>query len=150
MTVSTEATVYASDRVLVMAANQLIEGRPDSGEFVTISASAADYTVKRGSDGPTVFSRTNNRGKTVKVKVMQTSRANTILTQLRALGLASPNGAPFLFEVRDLNNGALVVSSAKSMIMSDPDMPYGAEVGDREWTIECASADSDASGYPAV
>jgi hypothetical protein len=81
---------------------------------------------------------------------MHTSRGNTILKELRALGLASPNGAPFLCEVRDLNNGALVVSGAKSMIMGDPEMPYGAEVGDREWTIEIASADSDASGYPTA
>ena len=43
-----------------------------------------------------------------------------------------------------------VFTTGKCLIMGAPEMPYGAEVSDREWTISLGSAEDDASGYPSA
>lgn len=143
--------VYASDQINAMFLGRALNEGRAKADFLTITALEPDYTSQRGADGQTTRSRSNNRGKTIKIKTMATSLVNSILNEIRQLDLAAPNGAGVgLFEVNDRNNGKLVLTAPKTWIVGPPECPYGPEAGEREWTLECAAGDDDLSGYPSV
>lgn len=109
-------------------------GRGD-GAFFSLEPLAEDYTTQRGADGEVTVSKLNNYGATVKLTVMQTSKAHKDLHALRALGLASANGRTFAFQARDRLNG-IRFEAAKAWIRKAPNEGFAREAGTREWEVE--------------
>lgn len=148
---STRATTYSADQVTASLAGVQIDSGTSDGEFVTVEPAAEGFTAKVGSDGEVARSKTNNRMATVKLKLLHTSASNTYLSTLYATDINTPGGAGVgRFELRDLNNGAIIVEADKAWIEKVPNGARAREVSDNEWTIRLASANWDFSGYPSL
>ena len=86
MAVSTKVSSYAADGVSLSLGGQQIKGFM-KGSFVTIETQSDDFSDEAGSDGEVARSATTIRRGTVKVKLLQTSLGNDILTGIRNLAL---------------------------------------------------------------
>lgn len=148
---NTELKVYSADEVTLSIFGQLIDSGFAEGEFVSVEMQAQDFTSKVGADGQVARSKTNDRRATMKVKLMQTSLGNNILSAQRALDIGGTNGAGVgLFEIRDRSSGVLLAHAPKSWIAKAPAVSRGREVGEYEWTLEAAHMTLDVSGNPSV
>lgn len=148
---SGEVVTYSADRQQASFAGVDLFSGQSSGEFLTIELQSDDYSDKVGSDGSVGVARTNDRRATAKVKLLQTSKVNALLTQLRNTGLASPNGNFVgVFQVRDLQTGVVLCHADKAWIQKPPPASLAQEISDREWTIRIAKADLDYTPPPAA
>jgi hypothetical protein len=151
--VNTEVKSYSADEVTVSFCGQLINrGLTDSGNFVEIEPLEEDFKTKKGADGETARAKTNNRDARVKVKLMQTSLSNNVLSAIRLRGLAAGNGGEGagVFEVRDRSSGVLVAHSDIAWVEKPPTPGRGKEIGETEWTLYATNCELDPSGNPAI
>lgn len=150
MTTSRVAT-YSADEVTLSFAGYLIDSGFADGEFVSIEPAAEDFVVKKGADGETARAKTNNRDANVKIKLLQTSLGNDVLSQIRQLDLNGTNGAGVgVFQVRDRSSGVLLAHSDKAWIAKPPTIARAREVSEYEWTLYAANCDLDPSGNPSI
>ncbi|HSN27245.1 MAG TPA: phage protein [Kofleriaceae bacterium] len=148
---NTDVKVYTLDQVVISFAGQLINEGYDENEVVTIEPLEEDFKAKRGADGQTTRSKTNNRGATIKLKLMHTSLANNILNAIRNADLASPNGAGVgVFRVTDLNSGVVLAQADKAWISKPPSAARAKDPSAYEWELEAAVMDFDFSGNPSI
>lgn len=149
MTTSALKTYSADEVSLSLAGYQIDSGFAD-GEFVSVEPAADDFTDKAGADGEVARAKTNDRRATAKVKVLQTSQANDLLSQLRTLDINAPNGAGVgVFLLRD-RSGGLLVRAEKAWIQKPPTVSRGREIAEYEWTLRLAKAELNILGNPAV
>lgn len=147
---STRVTTYSADEVVLSLAGLAINSGYADGEFVSVEPEADDFTDKVGADGEVVRMKNLDRRATVKIKLLQTSEGNDLLSQLRATGLVGVNGADIgSFLLTDLS-GAMKVRADKGWIMKPPNVSRGREVAEYEWTIRLAHTEMDILGNPAV
>lgn len=126
---NTSVKSYSPDQVsLSLAGAGQITGFA-SGSFVTIEMEANDWSHKVGADGEVARARSNNRVGIVKIKLLQTSLSNQMLSGIRNLGLADPAGAADVgtFQLTDLS-GATVASGPKAWIRKPAPVERGVEV----------------------
>jgi hypothetical protein len=130
---------YDAAQVTLILANVPIDSGFNEGEFLTIEQSAPDYEVVVGTDGEVGRSRTNNRHAVIKVKLMQTSGGNTLLSALLNLGILARNGSDVgALMVRDRISGLCTYTAAECWISKPPDVSLDNKITPREWTLECA------------
>lgn len=113
-------------------------GRGDD-EFCSIDKAEDSFTYKAGVDGEGTRSENKNSLHVVLLTVMQTSRANAILSALHNGDLLIPGGsgvAPIL--IRD-RQGASVFAAAEAWIVKMPTSAYAKEAGTRQWMFHCHS-----------
>lgn len=131
---------YDAAQVTLILADVPIDSGLNEGEFLTIEQSAPDYEVVVGTDGEVGRSRTNNRHAVIKVKLMQTSDGNTLLSAVSNTGLLAKNGADVgALMVRDRVSGLAVFTAAECWIAKPPDVAFDNKITPREWMLECAS-----------
>jgi len=119
---------------LTLGAYSIDSGRA-AGDFVTTKMSAELYKKSVGADGEVTRSKVNDRSATITIKLMQTSDGHAVLTGLAAAGRLSRNSEDIVpFQLRD-RNGGLVESAESCWIEKEPDSSFGAEAGEREWTL---------------
>jgi hypothetical protein len=101
-TTPTRVTTYSADEVTLSLFGRQIDSGYADGEFVSVEKDADDFTDKAGSDGEVARAKTNDKRATWKVKLLQTSLGNNILSAQRTLDLGSQNGAGVgVAELRD-------------------------------------------------
>jgi hypothetical protein len=133
-----DLNVYDSNEFSVTLGSVTVNSGRGGGVFHSLKPLAPDYVIQRGADGEATASKSNNRGGTVELTVMQNSQAHKDLHALRALGLASTNGASVVaYQARDRLNG-LRFEAEKAIVTERPAEDFGREAGERTWKIELA------------
>ena len=77
--------VYDSNRILLTLGGFPIDSGYADGEFLRIEAEADDFSDVVGTDGEVARSKTNDRRATATILLMQTSKANQLLSALSNL-----------------------------------------------------------------
>lgn len=127
---------YDPSKVIVTFAGYPLTGYAD-GTFVTVSRNEDSFTLYVGSDGETARARNQNKSGTVVLTLKMTSQANDYLS-LR-LKLDETGGAGVgAIAVTDLL-GRTRAFAAQAWVRKPADAEFGKEIGEREWTFECAS-----------
>lgn len=130
---SSPSKVYNSDEVSVVFGSVSMSEK-GLDEFCTVEQLEKDYTTTEGVGGDVVFNRTNSKLCRVTVRLLQTSRVNKLLSEIRAADLASGNGVFEALTVRDrLGNDLHTSSEAK--IEGPPSSSYSKEAGELEWSF---------------
>lgn len=127
--------VYNADQVQIVVAGIPVTGGWGDGDFVSIESDEDAFSLVVGTDGEATRSRTNNKGATITLTLMQSSDVNDLLSALHALDVNSPGGAgigPFF--CRD-GNGRSLYMAESCWIQKRPTAVFGREAGPREWVI---------------
>lgn len=144
-------TTYSADEVTLSVFGQQIDSGFADGEFVSVEKEADDFGDKAGADGEVARFKTNDNRATWKIKLLQTSLGNNILSAQRTLDLGNPNGAGVgVAELRDRSSGVLLAHSDKTWISKPPTISRGREVTEYEWTLRSANTQLDPSGNPSI
>lgn len=144
-------TAYSADEQDLSIAGLQIDSGFAEGEFVTIEMEGDDFTDKAGADGEVVRAKSNDRRATIKVKLLQGSLGNTLLSQLRQTDINAPNGAGVgVFQLIDRSSGVRVAYAQKSWISKPPAVSRGKEGVEYEWTLRAAHMDLRPEGSPSV
>ena len=123
---------YDPNRVIIVFADQHITGFAEDS-MVEVSFDEQTFTKKVGVDGEVTRTRSRNECATAKLKLIQTSFSNNVLSALAILDRKTGNGiTPFAIE--DLN-GQTLIAAEEAWVEKQPDVAFGREMGAREWTI---------------
>ena len=117
----------------------LIDSGYADGEFLTIEQEEQDFLTKVGTDGEVTRSKSNNRHAIIKLKLMQTSDGNTLLSALNNIDVNTPGGlgvGPMM--ILD-QNGTTVYTAKSCWIAKPPDVSFDRTATSREWTLEVAN-----------
>jgi hypothetical protein len=140
---------YDSDQIAVTLGGILIGGSAD-GSFLKIEMETDDFSDVAGTDGTVVRSKTLDGRATVTISLLQSSVTNNALSALRAISLATANGAgvvPFL--MKDLN-GTTLCGAAHAWIQKAPDQEFDRGAKSRDWVIRCADMRLFIGGNPSL
>jgi hypothetical protein len=107
---------------------------PAPGSFVTITRDEQAFTKQIGAYGDGVRSKSNNKGGTVSVTLLQTSSVNEALSAIAKLDEISTEGVLPLM-VKDAS-GQTLVESPGAWIQKLPDVEFAVEAGTREWIFD--------------
>lgn len=125
-------TYNAADVSLIFAGVP-IEGFAD-GTFVTVARNNQSWNMQIGSDGEGLRAKSNDKGGTVTITLMQSSLSNDALSALSILDEASGDGVgPFL--LKD-NSGRSICSAQTAWIQKPTDVEMAREASTREWVLE--------------
>lgn len=141
---------YDAAEVILSIAGRKIEAGFDEGEFVTVEPASTSWKTKVGANGEVARAKTNNKMALVKVKLMQTSLGNNILSQLHNLDIASTNGAGVGEFLLEDPSGGMVLRAEHCWVQGLPKVGRGVEVGVYEWTVEIAALEGDIFGNEAI
>lgn len=126
---------YSPNDVSVIVNGTPIEGFAD-GTFVNVSYNSDAATMVEGADGsPAIAFKRGARGATITFTCLQTSLANNILNAFLQLQKFAASGANTLSVTIRNNQGGELVSMPRGVFQKEPDVGYGAEIGNRDWTI---------------
>lgn len=127
---------YAAEKVIVTVGGVNVNGFTD-GDFLTAKYDEDRYFKKTGADGEVGRSKNASRAGTIEVVLSGTSAANDELSALFNLAQIGGIDAPIPMGVADLS-GRSLVGASKAWLKTAPDMVFGAEIGERTWTFDCA------------
>jgi len=151
MAAKDRTTTYAADLVVLSIAGKIIDSGFAEGEFVSIEMNADDFSDKAGADGEVARARSNDLRATIKIKLLQTSQGNDLLSALRQLALASENGGDVgAFRLTDRSSGIVLARADKAWVSKPPTVSRGREIAENEWTLRAASMQLDPSGNPSI
>jgi len=133
--------VYDVKAVTIAAGGiPLLAGFAD-GEVVRIERGAF-YATKRGADGQVTRYALNDKSAKIRVRLMQSSDANAVLSAFHELDKASSNGAGiFPFIVKD-RQGTSKYNAARCWVAKPPEVSFAGEVQIREWELETDELES--------
>lgn len=130
--------VYDAKQVSLIVANAPIQSGFNEGEFCTVEMLSPAFEDQVGTDGEVTRTATNDRRATVKVKLMQTSDGNAILSALLTLDQNTPGGAGVgTFLLRD-RQGTSLYAASKCWVVQAPASTFDKVATVREWEIRCA------------
>ena len=141
---------YSADEQTLSIAGQAIDSGYADGEFVSIKRAAPIFTTKVGSDGEVARAKSNNKLLEIKIKLMQTSLGNDVLTQLALLAESGTNGADVGAFVLNDRSGGTTVRCDNAWVAGWPDVARARETGDAEWTLAGVASVFDVNGNPSV
>lgn len=130
-----DTKTYDFKQVSVSIGGNLITGFAEGDDAIKVTPDADDWSLSVGADGEASRSKSNNAAATVVITLKQTSDANDVLMGLRNLDRATGKGAVPVF-IKD-SSGRALHSSDKGWIQKLPEATYGANAGNREWTLRC-------------
>ena len=114
-------------------------GLSSSEDSIQFKRSADSYTKTVGLTGEVVRSRQYDKSGECILKVMKTSPLNDYLSGLRALDEQANGGVvPIIAKHFD---SLTTIATAYAWVRKNPDYPLGKEVGEVEWTLDCADLD---------
>lgn len=131
--------VYDADQVSLVFMGVPIDSGYADGEFVSVEQSEQDFDVVVGTDGEVTRSKTGNRHAVIKLKLMQSSSGNALLSAINNLDVGAPGGSgigPMLIKDRQ---GTSLYTASKCWIAKPPDVSFDRTATPREWTLECAN-----------
>lgn len=129
--------LFDSDGYFTSFAGIVASGFAD-GEWFSIERDTPAFSDVAGTDGEVTRSKTNDDRATIKLKLMQSSPVNDLLSALYNLDKNTPKGAgigPFLH--RD-TNGSTLFSAEACWISEEPPMKQDRTATEREWTFRVA------------
>lgn len=129
-----EVRTYNSARVLVLVGGVPLQGFAE-GTFVEIAPQADRVSSKAGADGEVARSIVPDKRHMITITLQQTSPSNDVLSGMAAADELSGGGLPVPVLVQDLS-GRTVFATDVGWISKAPSLSFGAESGEREWTIE--------------
>jgi hypothetical protein len=129
---------YDPGRIQIIINGFLIAGYAP-GSFVKVSRNKPSFTVKIGSDGLPVRTKSRDISGTITITLLQNSSSNDVLSGfvLTDEQVDGGTGAVGPALVNDLN-GTTVYKSSQSWVQQPADGEFADEAGNREWTIACA------------
>lgn len=130
------AKTYNPKKVAVIVGGFAISGYAD-GEFVTITMDEDQFDLKVGTDGEGTRAKSNNNSATVKIMLMQSSDANTILQSFWNSDKISDSGI-FPLLIKD-NSGRSLYAADQAWIQKQPEAKFGKTTDTREWIIRTDS-----------
>lgn len=133
-----QARTYNLKQTVITVGGLPVEGFSED-DAVTFTPDAEEYTKSVGADGEVTRSRTNNFAGTFTFMLKQTSRSNDLFNTFLKLTRTVAVGDIFPISIKDLNGGDFIFAE-QCWIESMPEIGYGREAGDREWTIATAKA----------
>lgn len=127
---------YDPGRVVLVVAGFQIQGFAP-GTFVKVARNKPSFTLKKGSDGQGVRTKSRDFSGKITITLLQSSSSNDVLSQLVATDEAVDGGVgavgPSL--VQDLN-GTTLCKGSTSWVTQPADAEFADEAGNREWVIE--------------
>lgn len=130
--------IYDSNEVDVIVAGYPIDSGRGTDEFVKIAFDSNAFEDVVGVDGQVARSKTNDLRATVTVTLMQTSKANAMLSALHQLDLNAPNGAGVGSLMIKDKQGTSLYAAAECWIQKTPDSSFKKTADERAWSIRCA------------
>ena len=109
-------------------------------KFVTITQNEKAFKHRKGIGGHSCRSEQKDPSYTIKVLIAQTAPEHDLLSALHNLDKATPGGTGILPLYIADRNGNHKFASIEAYIDGDPEVVYGAEEGDLEWTLIAGSA----------
>ncbi len=131
-----DVKTYNVNRVSVIFGGIALDSGFGENDVFTFVPKGPAYGSKTGADGEVCRFATNERGFNLKVKLMQSSDKNGLLSTLFMTGLMANNGSDVAALLLKDNNGSTVIASAKAWLTQPPEIVIGKEVQEREWDIE--------------
>lgn len=126
---------YSPKDISVIVAGTIITGFAEDS-FLSVERASDAFTKVVGADGEVARTASADRSGMITLTLIQTSASNDILSALQLADEISLAGK-FPVMVKD-NLGTSLYISGTAWIQKVSDAEYGAEIGDREWVIECA------------
>lgn len=137
---------YDPNRVSIIIAGLPITSGFAEDEMITIEREGDAFTDVVGVDGEVSRSKLFDNRATVKLKLMQTSPNNALLTAMYLQDKLGDNGAGVgPFAVKD-KGGTTLYTAEHCWISKPPDATFGNKATPREWTIRVASLIEFAGG----
>jgi len=137
---------YDPNRVSIIIAGLPITSGFAEDEMITIEREGDAFTDVVGVDGEVSRSKLFDNRATVKLKLMQTSPNNALLTAMYLQDKLGDNGAGVgPFAVKD-KGGTTLYTAEHCWISKPPDATFGTKATPREWTIRVASLIEFAGG----
>ena len=114
----------------------IIQGGFASGDAISVKKKSPSSVSAEGVDGTVARAKTGSKLYEIKIKVLQTSAMNAVLTAIYEIQEATGLLLPFAYKDQ---NGADVFVSPEAWITDLPEMTRGNKINDQEWTIEAAN-----------
>lgn len=127
----------------------ILVDRGDLGpeKFVTVTQNEKTFKLRKGIGGRSCRSEQKDPSYTIKVNIPQTSPAHTLLSAFHNLDKVTPGGTGIVPCYIADRNGNHKFATVEAFIDGDPEVAYGAEEGDLEWTIIAGSAKQLVGGH---
>lgn len=131
--------IYDPDQVTAVVCGVPITGGYAEDSMIEIQQKADNFVSVAGAVGDVTRSKVLDKRATIKVKLLQSSDANALLTALALLDANLPNGAGVGPTTIVDKGGTSLFFGAKSWIARPPDVEFATEAKERVWTIEVAN-----------
>lgn len=131
-------TTYDAKKVAVIVGGIPMSGLAD-GTFVSIERDEDSFTKVVGADGQTSRAKSNNRGGSMSLTLMQSSPSNDVLTAFM-LADETANAGVVPIAVVDFS-GRTKFASAFGWIKKPPVAEFGKELSEREWVFDLSDVD---------
>lgn len=130
-----EATIndYDPMKVSVLVNYVPVTGFAD-GTFVSVNRNNPTWNTVSGASGEVVRSKSNDKTGTIEITLMQSSAFNSTMKGLM-LADETSNAGKFTIQVIDNNTGKEIIGATEGWINQPPQIEYGKEQSERQWTI---------------
>jgi len=130
--------------------NLLIDGKPVKGlwegdDVISITQNSPDGTPTVGVDGDAVVSRPSDSSVNIVLKASPNGRLHQVL-QNKKKAIDANRISDFTISITDVGNGE-GGSSVEATIIGAPDVAYGANASEREWTVFANGWDTNSIAY---
>ena len=105
------------------------------GTFVSITRNNQTWTTVSGASGEVVRSKTNDKTGIIEITLMQSSAFNATLKGYMLADEAT-NAGKFTIQIIDNNTGKEIIGATEGWCQQPPQIEYGKEQSERQWTIE--------------
>lgn len=139
--------LYDPAKIIVTADGVTLGGWAD-GTFAVIEREEDSFTKVTGADGQTSRAKSNNRSGTATLTFMQTSPSNEALSILLARDEREGN-VVFPFQIKEVGTEKRLFS-ATAWIQKMPNVEYGKEITNLEWTLALADISFNITGSLGV
>lgn len=136
-----EFKIYDLDQVTIDFAGVKLNSGFSPDGAVKITPWGDKFSRVEGTDGSVTRSKTNSKGASVEITLMQTAEANAKLSTIHNTDLKASNGAgvaPFM--VRDRQGKSLFLSP-HAWIVAPPEAEYTNEAKARVWKFDAADCE---------
>jgi len=130
--------VYDPDQVKAIICGIPITGGWAEDSMIEIQQKADNFVTVAGVGGDVTRSKVLDKRATIKIKLLQSSDENALLSALANLDANASNGAGVGPSGISDKGGTALFAGAKSWIARPPDVEFAATAKERVWLIEVA------------
>lgn len=121
----------------------LCEGFAEGDDVIDVTPNSELSALTVGADGEAAVSALNDESAEIKMKFLQTSKMNDVLSALAA------SRARFPFVLKD-NNGTSIAVAETCWVKKKPNLTMGSKQNSREWLLETGSMNTFVGGNNAA